>query len=89
MPTCVPISDMKDTAAFTRKVASAGEPVIVTKNGYETLIVMDAELFRHYRKETPQEQLERKLQESDFDLAAGNLHAMRAGLAAIGEKYGL
>ena len=31
MATCVPISELKDSAAFSKKVAQAGEPVIVTK----------------------------------------------------------
>ena len=55
MPSCVPISDIKDTVAFSRKVATAGEPVIVTKNGYEQFVAIDPELFRTYRKETPEE----------------------------------
>ena len=50
MPSCVPISDIKDTVAFSRKVATAGEPVVVTKNGYEQFVAIDAELFRSYRK---------------------------------------
>ncbi len=89
MATCVPISDLKDTAAFSRKVAAAGEPVIVTKNGYENMVVLDPELVRRYRLETPEEQLERLLDEAERDIRAGNVSDARIGLEAIRERYGL
>lgn len=65
MPSRVPISDIKDTVAFSKKVATAGEPIIVTKNGYEQFVVIDSELLRSYRKETPEEHLERLLAEAN------------------------
>ena len=89
MPTCVPISDIKDTVAFSKKVATAGEPVTVTKNGYEQFVVIDAELFRSYRKETPEEHLERLLAEADRDIATRNLTDMRADLEELRAAYGL
>ena len=89
MPSCVPISDIKDTAAFSKRVATAGEPVIVTKNGYEQFVAIDPELFRSYRKETPEEHLERLLAEADRDLAAGDVSDMRADLENMRAVYGL
>lgn len=89
MPTCVPISELKDSATFAEKVARAGEPVIVTKNGYEQFVVIDADLFREYRRETPAEHLERLLQDADRDIRAGRLSDMREGLDLIRAQYGL
>ncbi len=89
MPTCVPMSDLKDTAAFARKVAAAGEPVIVTKNGYEKMVVVDAELWREYRHETPEETLIRMLEESERDIAAGNVQDAFEGLEELRKKHGL
>lgn len=89
MATCVPISDLKDTTAFSEKVALAGEPVVVTKNGYEKFVVIDAELFREYRRETPEEHLERLLRESDCDIRAGRTSDALQGLKGIRERYGL
>ena len=40
MPVCVPVKDMKDTAAFARTVESAPGPVTVTRNGYDAFVVM-------------------------------------------------
>lgn len=89
MPTCVPISELKDAASFSRKVAVAGEPVIVTKNGYENMVVLDPELFRRYRLETPEERLERLLDEAERDVRVGNVADARVGLEAIRARYGL
>lgn len=89
MATCVPISDLKDTAAFSEKVTLAGEPIIVTKNGYEQFVVIDAGLFREYRHETPEEQLERELRASDRDIRLGRVSDMRADLEDMRARYGL
>lgn len=89
MATCVPISDLKDTAAFSRKIASAGEPVIVTRNGYEEFVVLDPALFRKYRRETAEEELERLLEEADRDIELGLVCDAHAGLAEIRSAYGL
>lgn len=89
MATCVPISELKDTAAFSKKVAHAGEPVIVTKNGYEEFVVLDPELFKTYRKESPEEELERLLSEADRDIATGRVSSAKEGLASIRQAYGL
>lgn len=89
MATCVPISDLKDTTSFARKVAAAGEPVVVTRNGYEEFIVIDPVLFRSYRKETPEEQLERLLSEADHDITAGRFSKAKDGISEMRRAYGL
>ena len=89
MATCIPVSDLKDTTALSEKVAQAGEPVIVTKNGYEKFVIIDAELFREYRRETPEEHLERLLQESDRDIRAGRVSDVRRDLEEMRARYGL
>ena len=35
MPLCVPIKDLRNTAAFDEMVSNSPSPVIVTKNGYD------------------------------------------------------
>ena len=89
MPTCVPVSEVKDTAAFVRRVKNAGEPVIVTKNGYEEFIAIDPEVFKGYRKETAEEKLERLLNEADLDVALGRISDACADMDEIRRAYGL
>ncbi len=45
MPTCVPIKDLESTAAFTRTVESAAEPITVTRNGYDAFVVMKTDEY--------------------------------------------
>lgn len=43
--TCVPMKELKNTAAFTETVQSAGGPVIVTKNGSEAFVSMSMDCY--------------------------------------------
>jgi hypothetical protein len=52
-------------------------------------VVIDAELFRSYRKETPEEHLERLLAEADRDVELGNTSDMRADIEQLKAAYGL
>ena len=40
MPKCVPIKDIRDTAAFSELVEKSPEPITVTKNGYDQFVVI-------------------------------------------------
>lgn len=51
MAYCVPIKDLKDTAAFSRLVKKTEHPIFITKNGREEFVVMSTEV---YRQETGQ-----------------------------------
>ena len=51
MAYCVPIKDLKDTAAFARLVKKTEHPIFITKNGREEFVVMSTEV---YRQETGQ-----------------------------------
>ncbi len=62
---------------------------IVTKNGYENMVVLDPELFRRYRLEAPEERLERLLDETERDIRAGNISDARASPEEIRARYGL
>ena len=41
MSLCVPIKDLRDTAAFDEMVSTSPTPVIVTKNGYDRFVSAD------------------------------------------------
>ena len=51
MPVCVPVKDMKDTAAFARTVESAPGPVTVTRNGYDAFVVMRTDDYEAMQQE--------------------------------------
>ena len=78
MGVCVPVRDMKDTAAFAKLVRESSEPIIVTKNGYSEFVVMRAEDYDLMREEVAKASYE----EGDFVDGP-------AFVSDVREKYGL
>ena len=54
MSACVPVRDMKDTAAFTTLVESERD-VTVTKNGYEACTASAATSIASCKKKSPRQ----------------------------------
>lgn len=89
MPICVPIKELKNTAAFAELVESSPEPVIVTRNGRSALAVMTVEELDALRLEAARAELYRLVGEAERDIAAGNLATARESQAEARERYGL
>ncbi len=89
MQTCVPIKDMKDTAAFAATVENADGPVIVTRNGRAAFAVMTMEELDSLRLEASRAELYRLVDEAEDDMARGRLSDARSSLARARERYGL
>lgn len=45
LPKVVPINEMKNTAQFSKLCNESSVPVLVTKNGYGDLVVMNVKLY--------------------------------------------
>lgn len=45
MLTCVPIRDLRDTNKISQLCKESNDPIIVTKNGYEDMVVMSMDVF--------------------------------------------
>lgn len=41
----IPIRDLKNTSEISNLCKSAAEPIIVTKNGYGDMVIMDIDLY--------------------------------------------
>ncbi len=48
MSLCVPIKDLRDTAAFDEMVSTSPTPVIVTKNGYDRFVCVKSSDFSRW-----------------------------------------
>ena len=60
MPLCVPIKDLRNTAAFDEMVSNSPSPVIVTKNGYDRFVCIKSSEFNQWEQaETRARLLER------------------------------
>ena len=45
MPYCIPIRDLKNTAEISRLCQRSKEPITITQNGYDDMVIMSANLY--------------------------------------------
>ena len=67
MSQCIPIRDLKNTAEISQMCKKAKEPIYITKNGYNDMVIMSAEMYEKIRLYTVYE----KLMEAEADIEAG------------------
>lgn len=89
MAICVPVRDMKDTAAFAKLVKESPEPITVTKNGYSEFVVMRSEDYDMMREEVAKARLVRVLADADNAYEQGEYVDGATFIAAMREQYGL
>ena len=88
MTVCVPVRDMKDTAAFTQLVEDERE-VTVTKNGYDAVHCLSNDEYRLMRDEVAKARLLSRMMLAEDEEARGDHTTYDEFAAAIREKYGL
>ncbi len=89
MTVCVPMKDLKDTAAFAEKVETAGEPVVVTKHGREAFVSMSVEVYDGLRRQASRAALYSSVDRGMADVAAGRVRDARKATSELRERYGL
>ena len=67
MSVCVPVRDMKDTAAFTALVNKERE-VTVTKNGYDAIHCMSDDYYRAIQEEVAKAKLFSRMMLAESEL---------------------
>ena len=82
---CIPIRDLKNTAAVSEMCKKSAAPIFVTKNGYNDVVIMSAEVYDRIRLVSVYE----KLMEAEADIEEGRVLEGRASLRRLREKYGL
>lgn len=82
------VTDMRDTAAFTRTVEEAGEPVQVMKGRDRKMVVLSNELFERYERLLRQASFEAKIEEAEADTRAGRTRPIADVQADMRTKYG-
>lgn len=85
MSQCIPIRDLKNTAEISQMCKKAKEPIYITKNGYNDMVIMSAEMYEKIRLYTVYE----KLMEAEADIEAGKVKEARSSLNNMRAKYGL
>lgn len=89
MAICVPIKDLKDTAAFAEKVESSNEPVVVTKHGREAFASMSMETYEGMRRQAVLAELYRVVDRGIGDVEHGRVCDARDASRALRERYDL
>ena len=82
---CIPIRDLKNTAAVSEMCKKSAAPIFVTKNGYNDMVIMSAEVYDRIRLVSVYE----KLREAEADIEEGCVLEGSASLRRLREKYGL
>ena len=82
---CIPIRDLKNTAAVSEMCKKSAAPIFVTKNGYNDMVIMSAEVYDRIRLLSVYE----KLMEAEADIEEGRVLEGSASLRRLREKYGL
>ena len=82
---CIPIRDLKNTAAVSEMCKKSAAPIFVTKNGYNDMVIMSAEVYDRIRLVSVYE----KLMEAEADIEEGRMLEGSASLRRLREKYGL
>ena len=97
----IPIKDLKDTSKIDALCQSTDEPIYVTKNGYDSMVIMGSKAFEAYlaeQRELAVAQALRKLelaetiadiQTSEDDIAAGRVRDGFEMLEELRSTYGL
>ena len=86
MSLCVPIKDLRDTAAFDEMVSTSPTPVIVTKNRF--VCVKSSDFSRWEQAEARARLLER-IMVSERERAEGKSVDAFEATKSLREKYGL
>lgn len=89
MPVCVPIKDMRDTAAFSQLIEKSAEPVIVTKNGYDQFVVIKSRDFDKLKQAAAKAHLMERLAQAEAERSAGMTLDAYASIDEIAQQYGL
>lgn len=79
---CIPIRDLKNTAAISEMCKKSAEPIYITKNGYEDMVIMSTEVYDRIRLVSVYE----KLMEAEADIEEGRVMEGSASLRKLKEK---
>ena len=85
MPQCIPIRDLKNTAEISQMCQRAKEPITITKNGYDDMVIMSAKMYDKLRLYSVYE----KRLEAEDDITDGKVSDAHASLQKLRTQYGL
>lgn len=88
-PRCVPIRDMKNTAAFTALVDESSTPITVTRNGYDVFVVMRSEDYEAVQVELARARLLSRISQAEAEYSSGDYVDGKDFTSGMRSEYGL
>ena len=89
MPTCIPIKDLRDTAAFDEMVSSSPHPITVTKNGYDRFVCVKSSAFSRWEQADARARLLERMMIAERERFEGLCADAFEATESLREKYGL
>ena len=89
MSLCVPIKDLRDTAAFDEMVTSSPTPIIVTKNGYDRFVCVKSSDFNRWEQAEARARLLERIMVAERERIEGKSVDAFEATESLKEKYGL
>ena len=89
MPTCVPIEDLRDTAAFDELVETSPSPIVAMKNGYGRFGCVKSSDFSRWKQADARACLFKRIMAAERERAEGLYEDAFGASRGIREKRGL
>lgn len=89
MSLCVPIKDLRNTAAFDEMVTSSPTPIIVTKNGYDRFVCVKSSDFNRWEQAEARARLLERIMIAERERAEGKVVDAFKATESLREEYGL
>ena len=89
MPVTVPVRDLKDTTRICQVSKEHPDGVVVTKNGYQELVLVQPDAYEEMARAREKQRIYAMLAEAEEDLKAGRLIDADTALAEIWARHGL
>lgn len=86
MPKIIPIRDLKNTSAISQMCNESQEPIYITRNGYDDMVIMNMKVYEEKMFMTD---VYTKLAEAEADVREGKVADARDELKLLRERYGL
>ena len=89
MATCVPIKNLRDTAAFLELVRTSPEPITVTKNGYDEFVAIRSDDYADMRRAESYYKLMARMAVAEQESVRGLGRDAFEALEDLGARHGL
>ena len=89
MPITIPLRDLKDTTKVCKLCRESEEAIIVTRNGYEEMVLVKPEEFHKMDRDRRKQEVYQAIAEAEAQCDRGECSNMTEGLKRMREEYGL